>query len=369
MSKNVWIIGTVSFLTDSATSVITSTLPLFLVYVLKEDVEKLGIIVAIATFVSYALRVLFGYISDRYGVVKPLVVLGYGISAISKPLFYFASSWKEVAFLRSMDRLGKAIRSAPRDTLLSATRGKTGSGRAFGIHKTLDVGGETFGALLASGALLLLGSGEGTFRLLYLLTLFPGLFSLLFLLLVKDVPKPAQRKGFDLERDRELFPFLITVFFVVLFVWDYSFFLVRSKEVGWEIAVIPSFVVLLNLTQLIASYPLGVMIDRFSPELIFRFSVVLALLSMILLKTGFVTLSFLFLGLHLVSFFNSVRSYISERAFNKSTVYGIFYGGYAISGSLGGFLTGVLWNRFGFDIAVNVSIVGLCLLLLLKSFR
>jgi len=369
MSKNVWIIGAVSFLTDSATSVITSTLPIFVVYVLKEDVEKLGIIVAVATFVSYALRVLFGYISDRYGVVKPLVILGYGISAFSKPLFYFASSWKEVALLRSMDRLGKAVRSAPRDTLLSTTRGKTGSGRAFGIHKALDVGGETFGALLATGALLFLGSGERTFRLLYFLTLLPGLLSLILLVFVKDVPKSARREGFDLERDRGLFPFLITVFLVVLFVWDNSFFLVRAKEVGWEIAVIPSLIVLLNLTQSIASYPLGVMIDRFSPELIFRLSVVFALLSMILLKAGLVAPSLLFLGLHLVSFFNSVRSYISERAFNKSTVYGIFYGGYAVSGSIGGLLTGILWSRLGFDTAVNVSIAGLLLLLLLKSFR
>lgn len=369
MGKNIWIIGAVSFLTDSATSIVTSTLPLFVVYVLREDVEKLGVIVAVATFISYAFRVFFGYISDRYRVVKPLVVFGYSLSAISKPLFYFVSDWKGVAFLRGVDRLGKAVRSAPRDALLSMTRGETGSGRAFGIHKAFDVGGETAGALVAMGAFITLGSGEETFRLLYLMTLIPGALSLLLLFFVVDVPKSVNTQTPSLVRDKHLIPFLVYVFITVFFVWDNAFFLVRAKEMGWQDALVPGFIVALNLTQTLSSYPVGVLIDKFSPELVFRFSIFFGFLSMVFLKLGFMVVSCLFLGIHMVSLFNSVRSLISEKATNRATLYGVFYGGYAVAGSAGSLLTGFLWNRLGFDVAINVSIVGLFFLILLKSFK
>ncbi len=115
IDKNVVMLGWVSFFTDMASAMINPILPIFVVLFLHEGMDKLGLIVAIATFVSYALRLLSGYISDRYGIVKPLVVGGYALSALSKPLMGLSQGYHSVAGLNALERLGKGIRSAPKD--------------------------------------------------------------------------------------------------------------------------------------------------------------------------------------------------------------------------------------------------------------
>ena len=142
IDKNIIALGFVSFFTDMASSMITSILPLYIVYVLHEGVDKLGVILAVATFISYGFRFVFGYLSDRLQIVKPFVVVGYMISAITKPLLYFSSSWVSVALLRGLERVGKSVRSATKDSLISAYSPKNKSGKNFGFHKTMDIAGE-----------------------------------------------------------------------------------------------------------------------------------------------------------------------------------------------------------------------------------
>ena len=156
IDRNIVALGLVSFFTDMASSMVTSILPIFIVYTLHEGVDKLGVIVAVATFVSYAFRVVFGYLSDRYHMVKPFVVSGYLISAVTKPLLYYSHAWQSVALLRGLERMGKAVRSATKDMLISAySHGE--SGRTFGFHKTLDIAGELIGSLLVFVLLYTLG--------------------------------------------------------------------------------------------------------------------------------------------------------------------------------------------------------------------
>lgn len=120
INKNIIALGWVSFFTDMASSMVTSILPLFIVYTLHEGVDKLGFVVAAATFISYTFRILFGYISDRYQIVKPLVVIGYSLSAVTKPLLYWSHTWQSAAALRGLERMGKSIRSATKDVLITA---------------------------------------------------------------------------------------------------------------------------------------------------------------------------------------------------------------------------------------------------------
>jgi len=148
IDKNVVLLGWVSFFTDMSSSLINPILPIFVVTILHQGYDKLGFIVAIATFVSYTLRLLSGYISDRYGIVKPLVVSGYALSAISKPLLVLSVGWKSVAVLKGVERLGKGIRSAPKDLLFSKYTKSTEEGKTFGFHKPMDVAGELSGMLL-----------------------------------------------------------------------------------------------------------------------------------------------------------------------------------------------------------------------------
>ncbi len=165
MNKNILYLGLVSFFTDFATAMINPILPIFVVYYLHASVEKLGYIVAIATFVSYIFRIASGYVSDRFAIVKPIVVAGYALSALSKPLLGFAHTWQSVAALRALERFGKAVRSAPKDALISAYA--TRVGRGFGLHKTLDIAGELGGSLLLFFVLHHISQSEETIRLLF----------------------------------------------------------------------------------------------------------------------------------------------------------------------------------------------------------
>ena len=362
INKNIIALGFVSFFTDMASSMVTSILPLFIVYTLQEGVDKLGYVVAIATFISYAFRILFGYLSDRYQVVKPFIVTGYFISAVTKPLLYLSDAWQSVAILRGTERVGKAVRSATKDSLISTySDGK--SGKTFGFHKTMDVAGELTGSLIVFALLFYLGESEALFRSIFTFTLIPGLIAvMLVLFFVKDAPYISKAKTFDFKKDYGLLPLLFIYFGFVFFMFNDSFFLIKAKEVGIATVYIPLLVVLLNLTQTMLSYFLGVKIDEYGAEKIFILSLLFALLAMMSLYINFVVLGFIFLGLFIVGSLNSLRSYISEYAHNKGTVYGILYGGIALFGALGALVTGVIWKHYDAQNAVLFSLVGMSML-------
>ena len=368
INKNIIALGFVSFFTDMASSMVTTILPLFIVYTLHEGVDKLGYVVAIATFISYAFRVLFGYLSDRYQVVKPFVVTGYFISAVTKPLLYVSGSWQSVATLRGVERVGKAVRSATKDSLISAySAGK--SGKTFGFHKTMDIAGELIGSLIVFALLFYLGESETLFRNIFAFTLIPGLIAVVIMLFfVKDAPYKSKAKTFDLKKDYGLLPLLFVYFGFVFFMFNDSFFLIKAKEVGIATVYIPLLVVLLNLTQTLLSYFLGIKIDEIGAKKILTLSFVFGLLSTVSLYFNLVVMGFIFLGVFIVGSLNSLRAYISDHAHNKGTVYGILYGGVALFGALGALVTGLIWEHYDAQSAVLFSLVGMAMVFITYLF-
>jgi len=322
INKNIIALGFVSFFTDMASSMVTTILPLYIVYILHNGVDKLGIIVAIATFVSYFFRIVFGIISDKYKIVKPFVVIGYVISAITKPLLAFATTWQSVALLRGFERIGKAIRSATKDRLISFYAGNK-SGKSFGFHKMLDIAGELSGAI-----------------------------------------KEKEKQTFDLSKDKKLFPMIFIYFGVLFFMFSNEFFIIKAKEAGFSFAYIPLLVILLNFTQTITSYYFGILIDKIGHYKVLSFSFSSALLSIISLYFNLIIFGFIFLGLFLVSSLNTFRSYISDNAVNKASIYGIFYGGIAISSSIGTIIIGEIWQKFGEKYALIYSFIGIFIVFL-----
>jgi MFS family permease len=359
INKNIIALGFVSFFTDMASSMVTSILPLFIVYILHEGVDKLGFVVAIATFISYAFRVFFGYLSDRYQVVKPFVVTGYFISAVTKPLLYVSGSWQSVATLRGVERVGKAVRSATKDSLISAySAGK--SGKTFGFHKTMDIAGELTGSLIVFALLFYLGESEILFRNIFAFTLVPGLIAVVIVLFfVNDAPYKVKPKAFELKKDYSLLPLLFVYFGFIFFMFNDSFFLIKAKEVGIATVYIPLLVVLLNLTQTALSYFLGIKIDEFGAKKILTLSFVFGILSTVSLYFNLIVMGFIFLGVFIVGSLNALRAYISDHAHNKGTVYGILYGGVALFGALGALVTGMIWKHYDAQSAILFSLVGM----------
>jgi MFS family permease len=355
IDRNIIYLGFVSFFTDMASSMITIVLPLFVVYVLQEGVDKLGVVIAIATFVSYAFRILFGYLSDRLQVVKPFVVAGYLISAFSKPLLAFSSSYVSVSLLRGVERMGKAVRSAPKDLLISSYAKTAQDGRTFGFHKMLDIAGELSGAVLIFVLFYVVAVEESTIRSVFLWTLLPGAVALMIVLfLVKDVPSVPRKKTIVVNRaDYRHLWLLGCYFFFMFFLFSDQYFIVMVKEAGYPFSSIPLFVIVLTLTQTLMSYYSGVISDRWGSERVLIVAFLFGLLSMFALWQGLFWLAFLLLAL------NAIRSYISREAKSRGFLYGIFYGGVAVSASLGALLMGYIWEHYGVQKAIFVSITGL----------
>jgi len=188
LPRNVKIVGLTSFLTDVSSEMVINTLPLFMKNVLGVKTSIIGLIEGVAESTSSLLRLFSGWFSDRLGKRKALAVLGYGISALFKPLFYFANSWGVVAAARWGDRVGKGVRTAPRDALVADSTPARQRGLAFGFHRAADTAGAFLGLAIALALVWFLqrGGGEllaGTFRVLVLASLVPAFLAVAVLAL------------------------------------------------------------------------------------------------------------------------------------------------------------------------------------------
>jgi len=179
-------LGWVSFFTDTASEMVYPLLPLFLTRVLGAGAMSLGVIEGVAEAASSILKVVSGRLADRSGAPKRLVLAGYGLSSMVRPLIALASSWLHVLVLRFTDRLGKGIRSSPRDAMLATFADESNRGKVFGFHRAMDHAGAVTGPLLASAFLYF---RPDDYRTLFTLTLIPGIVVVLILLRVPDTRK------------------------------------------------------------------------------------------------------------------------------------------------------------------------------------
>jgi MFS family permease len=179
------LLGWVSLLTDAATEAVYPLLPVFITQVLGGPPVALGIVEGAADATSSILKVIAGRWSDRAGVRKPIVVLGYSLSSLVRPFVAIATSWAHVFAIRVTDRVGKGLRSAPRDAMLAALAPPGERGRVFGYHWAMDHAGAAIGPLLAT---IFLFFSPGNYRILFGLTIIPGLLAVLTLLRVPEAP-------------------------------------------------------------------------------------------------------------------------------------------------------------------------------------
>ena len=372
IDKNVVMLGWVSYFTDMASAMINPILPVFVVSMLHEGMDKLGLIVAVATAVSYALRIVSGYISDRYGIVKPLVVGGYALSALSKPLLGMTHGYKSIAALKALERFGKGMRSAPKDLMISQYSQSGASGKTFGFHKTMDIAGELSGILLLFGVLWLFGQSQTVIRTLFYATLVPGVIGVVIVLFfVQDIPRTVSspKSSFRLTKhDWHVVFSLMFYFLFIFFMFSDAFFTMQAKETGIPVMYIPLLFALSSAAQTLTSYGFGVLIDRFGARSMLLFSYIFAMAAQLLLylqKPLYTWMAFLFLGLFTVASLNANRAFISEHADNKGSVYGVFYAGIALFGAAGAYVVGKIWEGFGIDAALRFSMAGTMILAVL----
>ena len=360
INKNIISLGWVSFFTDMASSMTSILLPIFVVYVLHEGVDKLGIILAAVTFISYVFRIIFGFLSDKYKIVKPFVVIGYIVSAISKPLFYFSSTFYSIVFLGGAERMGKAIRSASKDSLISFYAKDKSHGKTFGFHKMMDIAGELSGALIVFVVFIFFKEDENIIRDIFAWTIIPGFIaSIIIIFFVQDAPKKQITNEIVInKKDYKLFPLIFIYSMFLFFIIGEKFLIVFAKENHFTLSQIPLLIILFTFIQTITSYYVGVTTDKIGSFKTVLISFVFGILSMLTIKFN-LWVSFGFLGLFTILSINAIRSYISINARSKGFVFGLFYGSVAIFSSIGALIIGYLWENYGFDIVLKFSIIGM----------
>ena len=186
--RPVWLLGWSSLFTDAATEMIYPLLPVYLSRVLGAGPLSLGIIEGVAEAVNSALKIVSGYVSDRWSKRRPIVIAGYAISSAARPLIAMTRSWPQVLLVRALDRTGKGIRGAPRDAMLARLAPSAERGRIFGFHRAMDHAGAIVGPLVAT-AILFFAPGE--YRLVFALTVIPGAIAVALLFFVSEPAAPA----------------------------------------------------------------------------------------------------------------------------------------------------------------------------------
>ena len=355
-AKNIWLMGWVSFFTDTATAMIKPIIPIYVVVVLHQGVDKLGIVVAVSTFISFALRWLGGWLSDYYSHSKPFLIVGYGLSAITKPLFALTQSWQGVVVLSGTERLGKAVRAASKDKLISLSANSEKQGRAFGLHKTLDISGEVLGALVAFSILHFFGKDEYWIREIFYWTILPSALAMIVLIFfVKEVAatippineriKPA-KEHLSAKLRFKLLLYFSTSFLMV----GESFMVIRAHEAGVIVSLLPLLLVAGTITQALLSYFAGKSADIYGDEKVLLAGIIAGFIAMILLTSNhhdLVALAFVFQGIFMVTTLNAIRMRLGQFSHSKGKIYGWFYSLYAIVTSVAALVMGALWEWLG----------------------
>ena len=271
LPRNVWAVSLTSFLMDISSEMVINILPLFLANVLGVRTNIIGVIEGMAEAVASLLKVFSGWLSDRVGGRKWLAVAGYGFSALTKPFFYFANTWAAVAAARWGDRVGKGIRTAPRDALVADSIDERHRGLAFGFHRAADTSGAMLGLLIALGIVWAaqrgaLALGEDVFRTIVLVSIAPALLAVASLaFLARDVPVQGQRAAPRFAFRSLGRPFMVFMLIVALFDLGNSsdaFLVLRAQERGLSVAGILGMLITFNLIYTLISTPAGALSDR-----------------------------------------------------------------------------------------------------------
>ena len=364
--RNVFALGFVSFFTDISSEMVFSLLPTFILGLPGSGRDILGAIEGLAEALSYDMRAVSGIFSDKFRKRKALVLIGYSLSNVVKPLFAFAQTALDALAIRITDRVGKGVRTAPRDALLSESVSEERRGTAFGLHRTLDQTGAIIGPLIASGAMYVLGL---TARDVFWISFIPGLAALFILLFfVKEqVSKATGEFGLLSEVRRALkgrFVFLLIV--VGLFslgAFNYWLVLANASEAGVDQRLVPTFYAMINLTHTLVAIPSGVLSDRTGKEnvLVMGYGAFFATSLMLLFWPGhyvFAVLIALVFGIYDGIVNTVARALVPE--YSESTLRGTAYGlYYLVVGScflVANTVVGMLWEYHGSSTAAMYSL-------------
>ncbi len=383
LPRNVWILGFISLLMDLSSEIYHALLPAFVTMVLGLPATALGAIDGVAEATANFAKLASGRLSDRSLRRKPWIMAGYGIAALSKPLFPLATSAATLLGARFADRIGKGIRGAPRDAMVADETPPEIRGRAFGLRQSLDTVGALLAPIVAIGLMALFAS---EIRKVFWVAVIPAACS--FLLAAIALREPQQHQvsikqspffaGFR-QLDRETRRLLAVGFLFALARFSESFLILKGIEVGLSEALSPTTLALFNLSYVVLAYPAGALSDRMSPRAILMAGIAVLVVGNLVLA-GSEGMAGLIVGVVLWGAHMALTQGIFSRMIADSapeelraTSFGAFWFVSGIAGLLASLGAGLLWDREGsaatFATSAGVAAMAFAMLSLLPEQR
>ena len=380
--RSIWALGIVSLFMDLSSETIHSLLPVFMASALGASALTIGLVEGIAEATASITKVFSGALSDWIGRRKLLVVFGYGLAAVSKPLFPLAGTIGWVFAARFMDRIGKGIRGAPRDALIADIAPPDLRGASFGLRQSLDTVGAFAGPLLAVGLMVLT---HDNFRLVFWIATLPAFLAVFVLLVGVEEPRSvagddAVRKPLrlsDLQDLDERYWWLVGVAAVfTLARFSEAFLVLRALGIGLDTAFVPLVLVVMNVVYTAAAYPVGALSDRIDRRnlLVIGFAV-LALAELVLAAAsgvGLLMVGVMLWGLHMGMTQGLLSALVADTApaALRGTAFGMFNLAGGIALLLASGVAGWLWSAFGaattFLAGAGFTVLGIVCVMMLR---
>jgi MFS family permease len=356
---SIWALGLVSLFMDISSEMIHSLLPVFLFTVLGASAVTVGLIEGIGEATAAISKLFSGWLSDRLGKRKVLTVIGYGLGALSKPLFALAPSPFWVLAARFSDRVGKGIRGAPRDALVGDLAPPELRGAAYGLRQSLDTVGAFAGPLFAMVLMALLAND---FRLVFWIAVVPGLVAVAILVVGVREPARVQPAGearapigwAELGGLGGLFWGVVAVGAVLTLArFSEAFLILRAEGAGLPLALIPLVLVVMNAVYAAAAYPMGVLSDRYDRRVVLAAGFVVLLLADLVLAAApgiwTVMLGVGLWGLHMGMTQGLLAALVADTVPTRlrGTAFGIFNLAAGVALLLASLIAGLLWELVG----------------------
>ena len=357
MPRGVWALGFVSMFMDISSEMIHGLLPVFLISVLGASAEMVGLIEGVGEGTASISKLFSGWLSDKLGKRKALTIVGYGLGALSKPLFALAPTASLVLAARFSDRIGKGIRGAPRDALVGDMVPAGLRGAAYGLRQALDTVGAFAGPLLA---IVLMAALHDNFRLIFWLALIPGLISVLVLVMgVREPPHQATAtqapvKFSDLKTVGTAYWIVVGVGAVLTLArFSEAFLILRAQNAGLSLALAPLVLVIMNLVYALSAYPLGALSDRIDRKKMLALGFATLIAADIVLAAApnltIVMIGIALWGLHMGMTQGLLSALVADAAPAnlRATAFGVFNFASGVALLLASLIAGSLWEQIG----------------------
>jgi MFS family permease len=362
LPRNVWIVTLTSFFTDISSEMVLNLLPLFLANVLGVRTDVIGLIEGIAESTSSLLKVFSGWLSDKLGERKRITVAGYALSAFSKPFLYFVISWWGALAVRFSDRVGKGIRTAPRDALLADTIDDKHRGLVFGLHRAGDTFGAMLGLCIALGIVALteaqaLDLTRSTFQIVVLASIVPGVLAVVILawgareVPVKRSAVPPKLTLRGMSREFRLFLGIVIIF--TLGNSSDAFLVLRAQERGLNVVGVLGMLITFNFIYATVAGPAGALSDRIGRRRIILIGWgVYGLLYLGFALAGAawqVWALYALYGIYYGTFDGTARALVADLvpSEQRGTAYGVYNAAIGLMTLPASVLAGVLWQGVG----------------------